>query len=329
MTDRSIALRARIGAGRDARVGAATAAALVTVTLWASAFVGIRSAGRSLSPGALSLGRLLVGCVVLRTLLYLRHERLPTWNAFRPVLPGVLTCGILWFGVYSVLLNAGERRVDAGTAAMLVNVGPILIAFLAGAFLREGYPRTLLAGCVVAFGGVAVIALATAGRGTTTVAGVLLCLAAAFAYSAAAVAQKPVLRTLSPLQTTFLCCAVGTVVCLPFAPALAREAATASAGALAWVAYLSAFPTAIAFSTWAFALARTSAGRLAAVTYLVPPISVLLGWLLLGETPAALAYLGGALCLIGVAITRRRPRSRAPRAATSVPDASPEASAKV
>ena len=40
-------------------------AALVTVVLWASAFVGIRSAGRTLSPGPLTLGRLLVGTVVL------------------------------------------------------------------------------------------------------------------------------------------------------------------------------------------------------------------------------------------------------------------------
>jgi len=58
--------------------------------------------------------------------------------------------------------------------------------------------------------------------------------------------------------------------------------------------------------TWAFALSRSDAGRLTAVTYLVPPISVLLGWLLLSETPASLAYLGGALSLVWVGLTRRR-----------------------
>ena len=51
-------------------------------------------------------------------------------------------CGLLWFGVYNVALNEGERYVDAGTAAMLVNVGPILIALLAGVILKEGFrPR--------------------------------------------------------------------------------------------------------------------------------------------------------------------------------------------
>ena len=46
----------------------APAAALLTVTLWASAFVGIRSAGHHLSPGSLALGRLLVGSVALGAL---------------------------------------------------------------------------------------------------------------------------------------------------------------------------------------------------------------------------------------------------------------------
>jgi drug/metabolite transporter (DMT)-like permease len=69
--------------------------------------------------------------------------------------------------------------------------------------------------------------------------------------------------------------------------------------------YLGVFPTALAFWTWAFALSRTTAGRLAATTYLVPPLSVLLGWLLLSEAPPALSLLGGALCLLGVLVSRR------------------------
>ena len=39
-------------------------------------------------------------------------------------LPGIAVCGVLWFAAYSVALNAAERRLDAGTASMLVNVGP-------------------------------------------------------------------------------------------------------------------------------------------------------------------------------------------------------------
>jgi drug/metabolite transporter (DMT)-like permease len=218
-------------------------------------------------------------------------------------------CGLLWFAGYNLALNAAERRVDAGTAAMLVNIGPILIAILAGAILHEGFPRALLTGCAVAFSGVVVIGLATTEGGNASTAGVALCLVAACAYAGGVVSQKPVLRHISAMKTTFLCCVIGATACLPFAPELLREVRVAPPSAIAWMLYLGVFPTALAFTTWAYALARSNAGRLAAMTYLVPPLSILMGWLLLGEVPPALAIAGGALCLVGVAITRRGPSS--------------------
>src|SRR3954453_18127903 len=132
------------------RVDLALVAAFVTVGLWASAFVGIRDAGHHISPGALSLGRLIVATLVLGAFVWWRHEPMPP----RADLPRVALVGLLWLGAYNVLLNAAERHVDAGTAAMLVNVGPVLIAVLAGVLLGEGFPRTLFTGCAVAFLGV-------------------------------------------------------------------------------------------------------------------------------------------------------------------------------
>src|SRR5438034_10231826 len=130
---------------------------MLTVTLWGSAFVAIRDAGQTLSPGSLALGRLLVSLVVLSVAASIWHEPLPQ----RRDLLGIAAFGVLFLGVYSITLNAAERRVDAGTAAMLINVGPILIAILAGIFLNEGFPRWLFAGCAVAFSGCVLIGLAS------------------------------------------------------------------------------------------------------------------------------------------------------------------------
>src|SRR4051812_7099067 len=147
-------------------------AALTTVALWASAFVGIRAAGEDLSAGALSLARLLVGSLALGAVVAARREALPP----RSDVPRLVVCGVLWFGVYNVALNEAERHVDAGTAAMLVNVGPVLIAVLAGVLLHEGFPRTLLAGCAVAFAGAALIGIATSDHGLAASGGAALCL---------------------------------------------------------------------------------------------------------------------------------------------------------
>ena len=41
------------------------------------------------------------------------------------------------------------------------------------------------------------------------------------------------------------------------------------------------------------------------LTAIVPPIAIVMSWLILGEIPGMLAVLGGALCLVGVYIARR------------------------
>jgi drug/metabolite transporter (DMT)-like permease len=278
----------------------ALAAALLTVTLWGSAFVAIRDAGQTLSPGSLALGRLLVSMLVLGAVASVRREPMPE----RRDLVRIAAFGVLFLGVYSVALNAAERRVDAGTAAMLINTGPILIAILAGVFLREGFPRWLFAGCVVAFAGCVLIGLANAQAGSGAGLGIALLILAACAYASAVVIQKSVLARVSPLQVTVLGCAAATVVCLPFAPTLLSE--LDEPVALGWIVYLGLAPTALGFATWAYALRRMSAGRLASLAYLIPVVAIMLGWGLLGETPPLLAAAGGALCLTGVALARRR-----------------------
>jgi drug/metabolite transporter (DMT)-like permease len=276
-------------------------AALVTVTAWASAFIGIRDAGEEISAGALSLGRLLIGSAALGVIVAIRREPLPS----RRDLPLIVGCGLLWFAIYNVALNEAERHVDAGTAAMLVNVGPILIALLAGVVLHEGFPRSLLAGSAVAFAGAVLIGLATSDGGLAASGGAALCLVAALAYAGGVVSQKPVLARVSALQLTFLACTVGALACLPFGPTLVNELGNAGGSSVAWVVYLGLVPTALAFTTWAYALSHTTAGRMGATTYLVPPLAILMAWLILSETPPLLAFAGGALCLVGVVLARR------------------------
>jgi drug/metabolite transporter (DMT)-like permease len=276
-------------------------AGLTTVVLWASAFVGIRSAGAALSPGPLALARLLVGTVALTLVARVRREHAPS----RADLPRIALVGVAWFGAYNILLNTAERHVDAGTAAMILNVGPIIVAVLGGVLLKEGFPRAVLVGAAIAFTGTILLGVATT-TGGSSATGIICCLAAAVAYSVAVVTQKTLLGRVSALQVTWLACAVGAVCCLPYAPELVGQLARAPGSDVAWALYLGAMPTAVGFTTWAYALAHGTAGRTAALVYLVSPLAVLLGWVILGEHPAGLALVGGLVSLAGVVIARRR-----------------------
>jgi len=283
-------------------------AVAITLLLWASAFVAIRHLGETFSPGALSLGRLLVGSAALGVVLLTRGWVPPNRREWA----GLVVIGLLWFGLYNVALNAGERRVDAGTAAMLIQLSPVLVAVLAALFLKERATVFLGLGLVVAFTGVVLIATSVSGHGDSDPFGVFLCLVSAAAYAVSLIVQKPLVGRLPAIQVTWTACTVGAVACLPFAGDLVRQGASASPSDLLWVVYLGAFPTAIAFSTYAFALSFMSAGSLSVTTYLVPPITVLMSWVFLAEAPPVMAYVGGALALVGVSLARRRPRSRVP-----------------
>lgn len=279
----------------------AVAAGVVTVALWASAFIGIRAAGRQLDPGALTLARLSIGSVLLGLLVWARKVPLPR----RSDLPRLLVCGFLWFGVYNIALNSAERRIDAGTTSMIIALGPVLIAVLAGLLLKEGFPRELVIGGAIAFIGVLLIGLATSNQSLSAGVGSALALLAAVSYAGGVIAEKPLLNRNSALIVTWLACVEGAVLCLPFLPQLIHNLSHATAGSIGWTLYLGVFPTSIAFTLWGYALARSTAGKMGALTYLSPPIAVTLAWLILSETPPWLAFVGGALALGGVIYSQR------------------------
>ncbi|MFD9894813.1 DMT family transporter [Amycolatopsis sp. NPDC059027] len=283
-------------------IGKIAAAAGLAVVLWGSSFVAIRGIGHALSPAPLALLRLGVAAVTLTVIVV--AKRAVRIRLSRKAFLLIAAYAVLWLAGYTVALNAGERHVDAGTAALLVNLAPLLVAIAAGKLLGEGFSRSLIVGSLVALGGAAIIA-----TGATTqrdASGVLLCLLAAALYAAGVMIQKVALRHVDGLTAIWLGCVVATVVLLPWTPQLIGELRVASTPAVLGAGYLGVFPTAVGFTAWAYALRRMDAGRLSAVTYAVPAASVLLSWLLLGEIPTAFGLIGGVLCLAGVAISRRR-----------------------
>ncbi len=287
--------------------------ALVAVmAMWSSAFVVIRAIGPHVSAAPMAEGRLVVGSVALGAvwLWRVRTTRAPDRepSSVLASLPRGLTLwliigyGVLWFALYTVAVNAAERHLDAGTTALLVNIAPIVVAVLAGLFLREGFPPLLVVGIAISFGGAALIAFAGPGRRDDI--GVLLAVAAALLYGVSVVAQKLVLRSTDPLTATALGAVVGAVTLLPWAPQLLRELSSAPVGDSVGVVYLGLAPTAAAFLLWAYALAHAPAGVTASSSYAVPGLSILGSWLFLAETPSAAGFVGGALCLAGVAVAR-------------------------
>ena len=273
-------------------------AALAVMLLWASSFIVIRFSGAHLSPGAMTLLRMATAVLVMLPLVLRGRVRAPRsgrmWAA-------VLAWGATWFCLYSVVLNASELFLDPATAAMLVNLAPLIVAVASGLLLGEGLSPRLLLGVVIALVGIGLITLATS-TGHVEGPGLVLGLLAAVLYAGSVLGQKPLLAHIDSTSMTVIGMTAALTACLPFAPQLVVELAAAPTSAIAAVVYMGLLPTAAAFLLWGYALTHTPAGVLTSSSLIVPAITVVLAWTILGEVPPPLAALGGVLCLAGAAI---------------------------
>ncbi|MFN7959104.1 MAG: DMT family transporter [Holophagaceae bacterium] len=298
---------------REPRIWLAIAALLL---LWASAFAGIR-AGMRLSPsgavgadgygpGELALLRFGTASAVLALCALAKRMRLPQPSE----LPLIALTGFLGISVYHVALNFGEVTVQAGAASLLISAAPVFTALLSVAVLKERLTGLGWLGILLAFAGVALIAL-SGGRGLHFTPGALLILLAATVAAVYSILSKKLLRRHAALEFTCYSIWAGTLPLLVFLPGLLRRLPVAAPPATLAVVYLGIFPAAIAYLLWNYALARMPASLLSSFLYLSPVLASLIAWIWLGEVPALLTIVGGAIAILGVVLVQTKGYARA------------------
>lgn len=286
--------------------------------LWASAFAGIR-AGMRLSPsgtvgpdgygpGELALLRFGTASTVLALYAFAKRMRLPD----RSELPLIGLTGFLGISVYHVALNFGEMTVQAGAASLLISAAPVFTALLSVAVLKERLTGIGWLGILLAFAGVALIAL-SGGRGLRFTPGALLILLAATVAAVYSILSKQLLRRHAALEFTCYSIWAGTLPLLVFLPGLLRRLPVAAPQATFAVIYLGIFPAAIAYVLWNYALARMPASLLSSFLYLSPVLASLIAWVWLGEVPALLTLVGGAIAILGVILVQTKGYARGGR----------------
>ncbi|NTW28168.1 MAG: DMT family transporter [Coriobacteriia bacterium] len=296
----------------------ALAALVITVIFWGSAFVAIRAvvASGAYTPGQLSAGRMILASLLLGILVIARGGvKVPQgrdWIRF-------FILGLIGQALYHLLLNVGERTVDAGTASLLVSTSPILASLLAVAFLGERLTKLGWVGTGIAFVGAATIAISS-GASFSGGLGVLLIVAATCLWATYLVLQKTLSDRYNSLALTAWPMWIGALLLTPFAVNLPHAVRVAPLSATLAVLWLATFASVVAFLTWAYALQRLEVTVATTALYCVPVAAFAISIIFLAEIPPATGILGGVIAIAGVALVQAKGRpeaSKEPRSTRS------------
>jgi drug/metabolite transporter (DMT)-like permease len=319
-------------AAGDDRSTLAYAAAVVSIFGWGSLYPVAKLALAEVTPLMIALDRAALAGLILALITCLRYghpvaglgrlrrEAMTDWR-------GPCILGLTSLAATTLLAMVAQQLLPAAVNGLLNNLSPLWLALYATAAGRARHAPLLLAGSGLAVVGVALVLLgdasaavgqqaAPAGAGLSGLSGLpALALGAALSVGGSVLiafstlVARRVLVGRDPFATTAVAAGWATIplfilVALGIGgsfPAFAA-ASPATKGLLLW---LGAVSTAFNFSLWYFALAHLPVTRIAPLQYLIPPLSVALAVLLLGEPAGPSLVAGTAAIVAGILLAQR------------------------
>ncbi|RDI98441.1 drug/metabolite exporter YedA [Dyella solisilvae] len=262
--------------------------------IWGSTYLGIRIALESYPPFLLAAIRFLGAGIALFAFLRLRGVALPTALQWR----NAAFTGVLLLGFGNGLVCFAEQHVSSGIAAVAVASMPLFIAVFAGMY-GEWPTRRETIGLVIGFIGVVVLNLGAGLSGSRIGALALLVAAMSWAFGSAWSRRQDM--PAGPMNTAaqMLCASVAMLIVgfatgehLPAHPTLRATAA---------LLYLAVFGSIVAFSAYLYVLKHARPALATSYAYVNPPVAVLFGVWLAGESVGPFDLVGMAIILLGVA----------------------------
>nr|WP_286086855.1 EamA family transporter [Halomonas sp. S3-1-1] len=275
---------------------------LLVIAIWALNIVVIKVGVAELPPLFMTTLRFALVALIL----------VPFYPVPRAQLPFLLLLSVTFGTLHFAMLFIGLGQSEAGTGALLVQMGTPFATILAVIFLKEKLGPKRLAGLLLSFAGVVVLA-----GGPTLPAplplGILLLSALGWAVSQLLIKRGPNIAPLA-LAGWIALFAVPQVALGSWLFESGQWQAIRAAGLAGWgaVFYTAVMSSILAYGIWYALLRRHPVNKVVPMTLLVPVLAVGLGALLMGDPLGVHKLAGGGLVVAGVGLILLRFQKRRP-----------------
>jgi len=217
--------------------------------------------------------------------------------------------GVLNFALYLGLNYYGILSIPAGLSALIISANPVLTALMAAVFLNETLTWRKARGLLLGVGGVAFVVGSRVHAGLSSPAGIALTLGAL----AALVAGTILFKRLAPNGGLWLGNGVqnlaGGLAVAPFAFAFERVGdIVPSTRFILALAFSVVLVSIVAYVLWFYILKVSGATAASSYHFLMPPLGILFGWLILGERVEPVDIIGILPVALGIYLVTRPAR---------------------
>lgn len=276
--------------------------------LWSSAFAGAKLALADCPPLTLLMVRLVLAGAIMLIMA-------PAWDGGRMRMRrrdlfALVFIGILNNAVYLGLNWTALTFTSSAYTAVLTSCLPLLVALGAGPLLGERLTLGKLGGIALGLVGVVIVLRSRLAGAHESLAGTLLIAGGVAALAAGTLAFKYFAPRGGIWRGNAIQCLAGGVVLIPFALAGENPADIhLTANLVGGLAFLVVGVSIGGFGLWFYLLTRSSATAASSLHFLMPPLGLFFGWLLLGEAVPPLDFVGIVPIALGIWLVTRPTRA--------------------
>lgn len=278
-------------------------ALLGAMALWASSFIALKLAFTAYHPMVVIFGRMITACIGFMPFVGMVRRNVPRKEDV-PTILFMLACEPC---LYFLFEAAALKNTSASQAGMITAMLPLMVAIAAGLYLKERISVKTVLGFLVAIIGACLLSLAAASNhaAPNPVLGNFYEFMAMVCATGYTISLKRLCARYEPLFLTALQACAGSVFFLPFLflPTTELPVRFEPVPGLS-ILYLGFFVTMGAYGLYNFAVSRVPASQAAAFVNLIPVLTVILGWVILGERFTPLQYAASALVIAGVLMSQ-------------------------